>query len=258
MRDYVIESILSQVFHRARTNNSAFYDMKAFFQKFKKPKHPSLPTDAPVSKPGEPRTSTSTMMTSTGDPRPFVPTGSGIASAQVIQAADVTVSAYRSYKCNHSIIIVDQTSQLGVSASASTSAIDGIVSVAHVEEHHTTLPSSHDTISQRMESQRVSWFSTCLSASAYDQQNQYSESNAPNVFIPNGTIVSLVGLIFANDWAIIVHRLTARPTFIMLMLAKSRSLYLNDQTPVNSLLAEEVHLTSLRRFFFIVRLVARR
>ena len=231
--------------------------MKAFFQKFKKPKHPSLSTDAPVSNPGEPGTSTSTMMMSTGDPRPFVPTGSAIASAQGIQAADVTVSAYQSDECNHSIIIVDQTSQLGVSASVSTSAIDGIASVAHVEEHHTTLSSSRDNISQRMESQRVSRFSTCLSASADDQQNQDSESNAPNVFIANSTIVSLVGFFFVNYWAIIVHRLTARPTFIMLMLVKSRSLYLNDQSLANSLLAGEMHLTSLGRFFFIVRLVAR-
>ena len=231
--------------------------MKAFFQKFKKPKHPSLSTDAPVSNPGEPGTSTSTMMMSTGDPRPFVPTGSAIASAQGIQAADVTVSAYQSDECNHSIIIVDQTSQLGVSASVSTSAIDGIASVAHVEEHHTTLSSSRDNISQRMGSQRVSRFPACLlaSADADDQQNQYSELNAPNVFIANSAIVSLVGH-FLNDWAIIVHRLTVKTIFIILMLVKSRSLYLNDQTPVNSLLAGEMHLTSLGRFFFIVRLVA--
>ena len=167
--------------------------MKAFFQKFKKPKHPYLSTNAPVSNPGEPGTSTSTMMMSTGDPRPFVSTGSAIGSAQVIHAADVTVSAYRSHGCNHSIFIVDQTSQLGVSASVSTPAINGITSVAHVEKDHNTLPSSRDIISQRMESQRVSRFSTCLSASADDQQNQDSESNAPNVFIANSTIVSLVG-----------------------------------------------------------------
>ena len=66
--------------------------MKAFFKKFKKPKHPSFSTNAPVSNPGEPATSTSTMITSTGDPRPFVSTDSANASAQVIQAADVTVS----------------------------------------------------------------------------------------------------------------------------------------------------------------------
>ena len=66
--------------------------MKAFFKKFKKPKHPSLSTNALVLNPGEPVTLTLTMITSTGDPRPFISTDLAIASAQVIQAADVTVS----------------------------------------------------------------------------------------------------------------------------------------------------------------------
>ena len=111
------------------------------------------------------------MMTSTGDPGPFVSTGSAIASAQVIQAADITVSvqlgpSYRSYWRDHSINVVDQTSQLRVSASGSTSAIDGIASAAHAEEHHNILPSSRDSISQRMELQRVSCFPICFLVSA--------------------------------------------------------------------------------------------
>ena len=165
--------------------------MKAFFKKYKSPKHPFPSTNALVSNPGEPATSTST---NTGDPRPFVSTGSATVSAQVIQAADITVNVQ--HKCNHSIIVVDQTSQLGVSASMSTSAIDGIASVAHVEEHHDPLSSSRDTIFQSMDPQRVSYFPTCFLASVDDQQNQYSElssfSNAPNILVTNSTFVSLV------------------------------------------------------------------
>ena len=120
------------------------------------------------------------MITSTGDPRPFISTDLAIASAQVIQAADVTVSVqlgplYQWYQRNHSIILIDQTYQLGVSASVSTSAINDIASVAHVEEHPNTFPSSYDTIFQCMESQHVSCFPTCFLASADDRQNQYPE-----------------------------------------------------------------------------------
>ena len=50
-------------------------------------------------------------------------------------------------------MVVDQTSQLRAD------------SVTHVEEHH-TLPSYRDSISQSMKSQRVSYFPTCLLASA--------------------------------------------------------------------------------------------
>ena len=66
--------------------------MSAFSENSKKSKDPSLSTNAPVSNPGEPATSISTKITTTGDPRPLVSTGSAIASAQVIQAADGTVS----------------------------------------------------------------------------------------------------------------------------------------------------------------------
>ena len=168
--------------------------MKAFFEKFKSPKHPPPSTNALVSNPGEPATSTST---NTGDPRPFVSTGSATVSAQVIQAADIIVSVQHIDR-NHSIIVVDQTSRLGVSASMSTSAIDGIASVTHVEEHHNPL-SSRDTTFQSMDPQRVSCFPTRFLASADDQQNQYSESssfsNAPNVLVTNSTFVSLVSFL---------------------------------------------------------------
>ena len=62
--------------------------MKAFFKNFvsksKKPKYPS-PIAANVSNPG-------IGPPSTAHPMPFVPTGSATASAQVVQAAGVTVS----------------------------------------------------------------------------------------------------------------------------------------------------------------------
>ena len=78
--------------HRAHTHRLVFKEMSAFSENSKKPKDPSLSSNAPVLNTEEPATSTSTKITTTSDPRPLVSTDSAIVSAQVIQAADVTVS----------------------------------------------------------------------------------------------------------------------------------------------------------------------
>ena len=82
--------------------------------------------------------------------------------------------------------------------------------MAHVEEHYNALPSSRDSKFQSMELQRVSCFPTCFSASADDQQNEYSEwggdifPSVRNILtIDNINFVSLVD--FVNDWVITVH-----------------------------------------------------
>ena len=81
------------------------------------------------------------MMTSATNPMAFIPTGSATATAQVIQTTGGIVSlrpgpSHRSCWYNYSIIIIDQTAQLGIPA---TPVTDGIASVAHLEEHNTSV-----------------------------------------------------------------------------------------------------------------------
>ena len=127
--------------------------MKAFAKKlskkFKRPKHTL------VSNTGLPVTS------SLADSMPSASADSATVSAQVIQAADVqTVSvqlslSHQLYWHNFSIIVVDQTAQLGTSA-----LVDDIASVAHVEEHRSTLPFSYDDVPYNPS---VSCFQPCFS-----------------------------------------------------------------------------------------------
>lgn len=109
--------------------------MKSFLERIRKDRKKILTTtDALTSKsqPG-PATLTSTMITSATNPMASVPDGCATASVQVAQTTDVTVSlqlgpSHRS----RSIVVIDQTGQLGVPVSVSTLVIDDIVSV---EEH---------------------------------------------------------------------------------------------------------------------------
>ena len=101
--------------------------MKPFlriFGKCKEKKHPPLSTDLIVSHlEPEPVTLTSITMVSA---MPSVPTGSANVRTQVILLSCSTWPDH-----NYSNIFVDQTAQLGVSASVSTLAIHDIVSVVH-------------------------------------------------------------------------------------------------------------------------------
>ena len=110
--------------------------MRAFskiFGKCKKRKHLLLTTNPIVSHlEPEPATSTSIMMASAVQ---SVPTGSANVSTQDIQPTGITVSVQLETDHDYSNIVVDQTAQLGVSASVSTLAIHDIVSVIRVEEH---------------------------------------------------------------------------------------------------------------------------
>ena len=89
--------------------------MKLFYNKFIKPKKPSL--GSIHTGPG-PATSRSTRITSTADLMPFIPASDATASAQVT-ADGVSVSfAHRIFK--HCLIVIEQTAHnLGVSTSVS-------------------------------------------------------------------------------------------------------------------------------------------
>ena len=103
---------------------------------------------------------------SLADSMPPAPAGSATISAEVIEVADITVSvqfslSHQLYQHNFSIIVVDQTTQLGTSALVT----DDIASVAHVEERPSTLPFLHDNIPYNPS---VSCFQSCFLAFAND------------------------------------------------------------------------------------------